>query len=314
MSHSQTMAHMFHKTGVQAQSAASGDGCDLTPKVESQVSGREGESQGVTEYPDDETMANTDDGTESHDEGSDGSSLGSMDEDHMNFSAKSEHARIAMEIPKAGPAMSGHEFGGNGPAFIEGLKLSFIKLQRQRHKILRGPSNYAPICFSSQQASPDAKVTALVAKIQELEETKKQIELEIEACEHGIEVARKQRIDQQVKFLLEHNGVSPELMAEYYAFLASIEPDGGQRGGFSITCFGDHENSYVEYDPSLAILKENAEDDYSVCHYRCEALKVDGPWVVGESGIPEPTRESIVEFWPVDAPVPCARGVRTWGE
>ncbi|CZR51001.1 uncharacterized protein PAC_00876 [Phialocephala subalpina] len=301
-----TMAHMLHQTGVEAECALATDGMGSGSNLDT-VGSVEGDC------PDNATIANTDDGTH-NDEESRGSTLGSMDEDHTNSDANIEHEQAVTQVPSPVSSTSGHDFEGNAPAFTQGTKLSFIELQRQCHKILRGALNYTPMCFSSQQALSDPRITALMNKIQELEETKKQIELEIESCEHGIEVARKQRIDHQVKSLLENNGISPELMAEYDAFLASIEPEGGQRGGFSITCFGDHENKYVEYDPSLAILKENAEDDCSVCHYRCEASKVNGPWVVGESCIPEPTRESVVEFWPVDAPVPRARDVRTWGE
>lgn len=307
-----TMAHKFHQGSVEV-------GCVMV--VDCMSSGSKSDDLGLVkgdenssdkaEYPDDATIANTD-GTPTDDE-SHGSSLGSMEEHYTSFNAHIQHAPAAIQLLEADSLMNGHDLG-NTPALYKGPKLSFIELQQERHKVLQGSPTLTSMCFSLQDASSDVKVTALLAKIQELEESKRQIELEIEACEHGIGVARKERIDQQVKVLLEHNGISTELMAEFDAFLASIEPDAGQRGGFSITCFGDHQDSYVTYDPSLAIVKENAEDDYTVCHYRWEASKVNGPCVFDESGSPELTRESVVEFWPIDAPIARASGVRTWGE
>ncbi|KAE8448376.1 hypothetical protein EG329_009620 [Mollisiaceae sp. DMI_Dod_QoI] len=283
--------------------------------------------------PDGEEMDISDEGVETDelDSESDGNTMDDLDEDSPDFNteAESQHgdadegmkgANFDTRAPEVGPTSSSSSSGESGPAFIKATQLSFSELQRRRHLILRGSSKYASLYAPCQLAESSvhdsdlkAKVKELMGKIRELEDTKKNIELQIEAYERDIEAARQHKIDQQVKVLLEHNGISEELIAEYDAFRDAIEPQCGQRGGFSITCFGDHQGSYVNYDPSLELFKQNVEDDYTACHYRCEASKVDGPWVVGESGMPGPTREYIVEFWPVGAPILRGSTSFTWG-
>jgi hypothetical protein len=213
------------------------------------------------------------------------------------------------------------DFEVNPSTSIQAPKLSFKDLQKQRQQIIGGSSKYestyvpSPSSTFNTGKSVDLRliILTLSRKIRDLEKRKSQIEADIEDCENDIEITQEQIINQQVKILLEHNGISQELMDEYEKFRAIIEPTSGQRSGCSITCFGDHRGSYIKYDPSLDLFKENVEDDWEGCHYRCEASKVDGPWKTGESG-EEREKECIVEFWPVPAPVLKTNGVTTWGD
>lgn len=62
-----------------------------------------------------------------------------------------------------------------------------------------------------------------------------------------------------------------ELRREYAAFMESLEPRFGSRGGWSVTCFGDHGGSYVGYDPDLELFRQSAEMPLGSCNFRCEA-------------------------------------------
>lgn len=71
---------------------------------------------------------------------------------------------------------------------------------------------------------------------------------------------------------LTNSGISPALYAEFDAFCTSLDPEYGQRGGFSITCNSEHNGNYIGYDPEFALFKESIEGSFSDCNYRCEAV------------------------------------------
>lgn len=97
------------------------------------------------------------------------------------------------------------------------------------------------------------------------------------------------------------SGISQALFQAYEEFCESLHPQFGQRGGFSITCHADHGGSYVLYDKYFALFRENVEEPYKTCNFRCEAS-------VSEEG------EAIVEFWPIESPEPKSGKETTWGE
>ncbi|KUJ22701.1 uncharacterized protein LY89DRAFT_763175 [Mollisia scopiformis] len=328
----------FEQARIRAEAdlSTSKQSSKFTPTLEiSDSEGDESDLEDETEFSKDEQLMDI--LNDSLDESDEEDSKSSMDEDsesdedstEMNLDHEQQNTTdVAMaeskfdaEGSKLPEDQAAHlktntlNFEEKSSTFIQAPKLSFHDLETQRRQILCGSSKYVSMYISSD-ADKDLKfkVTALHKKIQELEEAKKRIEREIETCEHEIEVAGKLKIKQQVSTLLTHNGLSPELMAEFDAFCTSIEPLCNKRAGESITCFGDHKNSYIKYDPALELFKENVEDDYNICHYRCEASKIDGPWVIGVSGVPEPKKEYIVEFWPIKPPVKRGRKASTWGE
>jgi len=106
-------------------------------------------------------------------------------------------------------------------------------------------------------------------------------------------------------------GISPELYDAYEAFCDSLDPECGQRGGFDITCYRDHEGTYIRYEPGLALFKQSLETPYSTCNFRSEASVEEAWW--GPGG---PAKEYVyvVEFWPLKSPEPLHGTATTWGE
>lgn len=200
-------------------------------------------------------------------------------------------------------------------------KLSFKELQKQRQQIINGSSKYASIYVPNKSTASDGKaidprtkMTDLKHEILSLEKQKAKIEAQIEAREKEVEIEEQKIIAEQVKILLEHNGISQELMDEFEKFKAVIEPLNGKRAGWDITCFGDHRGSYIKYDPGLDLFKQNVEEDHEACHYRCEASKVDGAWIMNENGERVREKECIVEFWPVPSPTSKTGLSLKWGD
>jgi hypothetical protein len=135
-----------------------------------------------------------------------------------------------------------------------------------------------------------------------LQETKKQIEEELAAMEESLQAAeeRQESAENAFKASLEASGLSQELYNAYEEFCESLNMKFGHREGFSITCFEDHEKSYVKYDPDFVLFKQTVEMPYDGCNFRCEPTT--------EWGNP------IVEFWPIKAPEPLSGTETTWGE
>lgn len=138
----------------------------------------------------------------------------------------------------------------------------------------------------------------------ELEEKKRYIEAELEEVR-----ARRDRVDEIVRtarraFSKTRStaGIHPLLWQQYEAFCESLEPKFGNRGGWSVTCFENHNGSYLNWDPELELFLQSAEMPLGSCNFRCEATTVKK---MGRT-------EYVVEFWPLPNPEPCADGARTW--
>lgn len=97
-------------------------------------------------------------------------------------------------------------------------------------------------------------------------------------------------------------GIFDELWAEYEAFCESLESNFGSRDGWSVTCFHDHHNSYVQWDPYLDLFKDTAEMPLEDCNFRCEAATIT------KNG----STEYIVEFWPLFRLEPREGTADTW--
>lgn len=96
--------------------------------------------------------------------------------------------------------------------------------------------------------------------------------------------------------------IHEELWKEYEAFCESLEPKFGNRGGWSVTCFENHDGSYVEWDPNLDLFTQTAEMPLESCNFRCEATAIER---MGRT-------EYVVEFWPLANPEPRTEAARTW--
>lgn len=96
--------------------------------------------------------------------------------------------------------------------------------------------------------------------------------------------------------------IHEELWKEYEAFCESLEPKFGNRGGWSVTCFENHNGSYVEWDPNLDLFTQTAEMPLENCNFRCEATAIER---MGRT-------EYVVEFWPLANPEPRTEAARTW--
>ncbi|TVY81086.1 hypothetical protein LSUE1_G003165 [Lachnellula suecica] len=174
------------------------------------------------------------------------------------------------------------------------LSVSFSQLDEQRHRTLRHP-------LGTLQSKSDRYRWSLL----ELEEQKKRIEDEILRTQKSLTEAEQQEQQAQEDFTssLEASGISQELYDAYEAFCESLNPEFGQRGGFSVTCNTPPQgtcHSYVEYDPEFALFKEYVDIPYESCNFRCEAGRI------GE--------DHFVEFWPIKAPEPLTGSEATWEE
>lgn len=54
---------------------------------------------------------------------------------------------------------------------------------------------------------------------------------------------------------LEAAGISEELHDAYEEFCESLQPEFGQRNGFSIVCHTDHKKNYPKFDPVFLLFK-----------------------------------------------------------
>lgn len=98
-------------------------------------------------------------------------------------------------------------------------------------------------------------------------------------------------------------GISDRLWAKYEAFCESLEPESGSRGGWSVTCFHNHNGSYIQWDPNLDLFKDTAEISLKICNFRSEATTINH-----SNG----NTEYVVEFWPLASLKPRTETARTW--
>lgn len=147
-------------------------------------------------------------------------------------------------------------------------------------------------------------------RVAELEEKKRYIEAELEEVrarrDRANEIVQNARLSFYKSFRA--SGIRNDLWRAYEAFCESLEPQFGNRGGWSVTCFENHNGSYIQWDPELELLLESAEMPLGNCNFRCEATTVK---VMGRT-------EYVVEFWPLASPEPLMwrhTGIaRTWGQ
>lgn len=102
-------------------------------------------------------------------------------------------------------------------------------------------------------------------------------------------------------------GISNELWKAYDNFCRSLDPVPSRLSsgrGWSITCFENHEGSYVKYDSDLELLIDEPEMDLGAHNFRCEAT------VEKDRG----EEIYVVEFWPVKPIEPRSGTETTWRE
>jgi hypothetical protein len=188
---------------------------------------------------------------------------------------------------------------------------TFTELQKEKYQLLYHASRSA-IEYSDYPGWPksmmslDEDCNGLRWNLLSLEETKRRIDLEILQLRARIEEFEELKTSKEGQLIssLENSGIPQSLYEEYEAFCESLNPQFGQRGGFSVTCHSPHNGSYVEYDPEFLIFKECIEMSYNHRNFRCEA-SITGP---------ENAREYVVEFWPIQPPEPLTGEESTWGE
>ncbi|KAI1113412.1 hypothetical protein F5Y14DRAFT_452127 [Nemania sp. NC0429] len=163
------------------------------------------------------------------------------------------------------------------------------------------------VSFAELQEKPFASATFLLIqsceraqwRVLELEEIKQTVEKELAEATFEQESLERQR---EAKYQdhcrkRERLGISEELWGEYQAFCESMEPGSGSAHGYAITCPGDHDESYVKYDPEFKFFKRDPELPWDEYNFRCEA-----------------TGRRQVEFWPVLYPGPDIEDASTWGD
>ncbi|KAH6709167.1 hypothetical protein BKA61DRAFT_678069 [Leptodontidium sp. MPI-SDFR-AT-0119] len=153
-------------------------------------------------------------------------------------------------------------------------------------------------------------------KVKELQEMIREIERQIPEAESNLQAAQGhlESNKEQFKGDLIASGLSPELFEAFSDFCESLYPKYGLREGFSVDLEGKHGGSYVEYDPTFKIFKDNVETDYKTCNFRCEATTVEDSWLMDEEdGTYESEEIDIVQFFPIRSPEPVAGPETTWG-
>lgn len=190
---------------------------------------------------------------------------------------------------------------------------SFAELQDLKYELLYRKQEAASGGKSYRSLAQDAD--GIRCNILGLEEAQIRIVQELQDIEQKLEgmhvalqtaEAKKQSADDTLASHFEAAGISRELYDAYEAFCQSLDPAFGQRGGFDITCSGDHKGSYIRYDPELALFKQFVEMPYSKCNFRSEASVEETGWAK--------ERVHVVQFWPLKAPEPLHGTAATWGE
>lgn len=173
----------------------------------------------------------------------------------------------------------------------------------------------SPFAPSRESFSIKLSLEDEIAEVECLQEEKRRIKRLLKEAKERCRKTRE-RLDfsnETFKSLQDHTGISKELWQEYEAFCESLEPRFGNRGGWSVTCFADHRNSYVKYDSDLMLFSESAEMSLEDCNFRCEARTIlSSPH---QKTRPDcPNKEYVVDFWPIASPEPRTGTEKTWGE
>ncbi|CAJ2510310.1 Uu.00g050130.m01.CDS01 [Anthostomella pinea] len=125
-------------------------------------------------------------------------------------------------------------------------------------------SRYDPMEITSspnRTAAASSQILALeidTSRTHKLEDMKRSIETELEALVQRRNAAQAENEAKEADMRAERqaSGISKALWEEYEAFCEAIEPKFGSRGGWSMTCDGDHDGSYVDYDPHFDLFKD----------------------------------------------------------
>ncbi|KAL3424179.1 hypothetical protein PVAG01_03459 [Phlyctema vagabunda] len=194
-----------------------------------------------------------------------------------------------------------HVGSSHAPGTTESVaipKKSFKELEAQRYELLHQKSEYGT--WESLQQKAESSRWRLL----ELEEIQRHLEERLSDARLDVELTERERqeAEEQMSASLEHSGISQELYDAYSAFCESLSPEFGQREGVSATCYADHKNSYVGYDPEFNLFKACVEMPYDQYNFRCEAGLC--PWN---------KRDYIVEFWPLAPLEPLLGAESTWG-
>jgi hypothetical protein len=249
-------------------------------------------------------------------EDSDEDESNDLDDDEYDQSdedSEGDESGTVAEEPAVEPVLGGDGQGlglpliiTHGPTEIpQSPKKTFAELQEQRYKLLY-QEYWGPHKISLERGCDNIRW-----KLLELEEMKKRIDKDIASYEECLGNAEKKKTaaEDKVEALFEYSGISMELYTAYEAFCESLDPQYGQREGFSITCNADHDGSYVMYDPEFDVFKTCIEMPYTNCNFRSEAWT---PTVCESEGLPLSSK--IVEFWPIKSPIPNTGTEATWGE
>lgn len=242
---------------------------------------------------DSETSLDTDSSNDSDNEGDSGSDK--------------NHETITHNSPELGPTTEGLDTA-SGPS-----------------SPLAGALSQEPITFASLLNSPyapnrgsfdiEVQLQNENAELKDLRTEKRRIKKLLKEAEQRYQ-ATHEKLDTSMRAfqaLQYQASISEDLWEEYEAFCESLEPRFGSRGGWSITCFTDHQGSYLQYDPHLMIFLRTAEIPLHNCNFRCEASTV-GP-SAAQMALPNcPDKEYVVEFWPIASLEPRTGSETTWGE
>lgn len=210
---------------------------------------------------------------------------------------------------------------GHPVAFIQSKSLDVVNRWKQTARAATEATSPRPTTLNSLLSCPQAPGRGLTELEDALKEDKRAVihlkqEIRslmatLEQAENNYGRARRCVDEEKAAFqsLRVGQGISDELWAEYEAFCESLEPRFGSRGGWSVTCFEDHEGSYVGYDPDLALLRESSEMSLGACNFRCEASTTTRRNILNN----KEHKEHVVEFWPLASPA-ALDGEENWGD
>ena len=118
----------------------------------------------------------------------------------------------------------------HGPTIPQSPKKTFAQLQEQCYQLLY-QEYWGPHKISLERGCDNIRW-----KLLELEEMKKRIDEDIASYEEWLGNAEKEKAaaEDKVEAIFEHSGISMELYTAYEAFCESLDPQYGQREGFSI--------------------------------------------------------------------------------
>lgn len=229
-------------------------------------------------------------------EGDNGNTANIADPKPKNFDSSEPEATPAQSDAPTVPPMPNASATRNSPS-------SLLNLLNSPHAPGRGSFD-----IECNLAAEEEEVKNLKAEKRRLEVLLKEAEQRFRKTHTRLEDSEK-----AFQVLQDQNGISEELWEEYEAFCESLEPEFGSRGGWSISCWTDHANSYVKYDPDLRLLSQFAEMPLQNCNFRCEAYTLVPKAKHRPDGNPL-EKEYVVEFWPIASPELRTGTEKTWGD